>query len=352
MTAYPPLAALAAVMTLVLFAALGWYVYGTPGSVFEDSDAPRVSVQPQDGPATIVTVEQGAGARAIGGLLESRGIIRSGRLFEVLVGLTGVQDSLEAGDYEFAPGTPAIEAVHRIAEGRTASSEVTIPEGRRAEEVAEMLEQAGIVPRQDFLNALVKSRYSEPFLQQVAGEGLEGYLFPARYSFPLGATAEQVVATMLRGFQDNVAAKTDAAAGTMTLDQVVTLASIVEREAAVKEERPLIAGVFLNRLRGGIALEADPTVQFAVAQDPASVAQFGWWKKELTLEDLKFASPYNTYANPGLPPGPIASPGLAAVEAVLQPAQTEFLYFVAKADGTHAFASTLEEHLANVEQYQ
>jgi UPF0755 protein len=157
---------------------------------------------------------------------------------------------------------------------------------------------------------------------------------------------------MLRGFQDNVADRVQLEGQSMSLFDVVTLASIVEREAAVPEERGIIASVFLNRLRLGIALQADPTVQYAVASDPASVELYGWWKKELTLDDLKIDSPYNTYLYPGLPPGPIANPGLASIEAVVQPPATNFLFFVAKNDGTHVFAETLEEHLRNVEQYQ
>jgi UPF0755 protein len=120
----------------------------------------------------------------------------------------------------------------------------------------------------------------------------------------------------------------------------------------VPSERPIIASVFLNRLRAGIPLQADPTVQFAVAQDPASVTQYGYWKTDLTVDDLKVDSPYNTYVNPGLPPGPITNPGFDAIEAVVRPAQTNYLFFVAKGDGSHAFAETLEEHLKNIEKYQ
>jgi UPF0755 protein len=134
--------------------------------------------------------------------------------------------------------------------------------------------------------------------------------------------------------------------------QTLTLASIVEREAQVASERPMIASVFLNRMKQGIPLQADPTIQYAVAQDPASIAANGWWKRDLTVDDLKINSPYNTYANKGLPPGPICNPGRDAIAAVAHPAQTNFLYFVAKGDGSHAFAATLEEHNANIQKYQ
>lgn len=351
MTGYRAAGAAAGLVALTLVAGLAWFVYGTPGSVFQD-EPEHITSPPPGGAAVVVTVRQGQSPRSIGEMLEQHGVIRSARLFEVLVGMTGEQNALEAGEYEFEPGTPAIEAVRRIAQGRTASRDAVIPEGLRVEEVAGILDEAGVVTRQEFLNAAVKSQYSEPFLQNVGRENLEGYLFPARYSFARGASAHDVVDAMLRGFQVNVADKLPLQGEPMSTDQIVTLASIVEREAAAKEERPVIASVFLNRLRDGQALQADPTVQFALANDSASVAQFGYWKKELTLGDLQLDSPYNTYAFPGLPPGPIANPGFAAIQAVVQPATTNYLYFVARDDGTHVFAATLDEHLRNVQMYQ
>jgi UPF0755 protein len=159
---------------------------------------------------------------------------------------------------------------------------------------------------------------------------------------------------MLQAFQDNLTPDIKPAAEGMglTLHEVVTLASIIEREAVVPEERPVMAQVFLSRLRQGIPLEADPTVQYAIAEDPSVVKEFGYWKQELTRADLEYDSPYNTYANEGLPPGPICSPRLESMAAVAHPAATSYLYFVAKGDGSHAFASTLQEHLENIQRYQ
>ena len=346
-------AAVAAVLlTLVLVAGAAWFLYETPGEILTGGDAASITSTPPDGEVVSLTVEQGESARDIGAMLEDEGVIESARLFEVLVGITGVQDSLEAGDYEFERNLPAVAAVRRIAAGETASRQVTIPEGLRVEEVGEVLERAGVVSQADFLAALVKSGYGEPFLQQMASDSLQGFIFPARYSFFRETSADQVVATMLRGFQDNVADRLQFEGQDFTLEQVITLASIVEREAVVAEERPLIAGVFLNRLRVGLPLQADPTVQFAVAEDPSSVTQYGWWKPELTLDDLQHDSPYNTYAHAGLPPGPIANPGFDAIQAVVRPENTDFLFFVSRNDGTHVFAETLEEHLINVERYQ
>jgi UPF0755 protein len=344
----------AAMFALALTAGLAWFVYHTPGAVFSSESehaiaSPKIAGQPEP---VIITVRKGESARDIGQSLADARIVRSRRLFEVLVGVLGVQDQLQAGDYEFDPGIPAVEVVRRIAEGRTASRQVTIPEGLRAEEIGDILEKQGVVPKQAFLDALVKSRYDAPFLADVESTSLEGFLFPATYDFNRQTDAQQVVQRLLQGFQDNVADKIQLEGQDLTLEQVVTLASIVEREAAVPSERPIIASVFLNRLRAGIPLQADPTVQYAIAQQPDSVRQYGYWKEALTEDDLQYDSPYNTYRNPGLPPGPIANPGVDSIQAVIRPARTNYLFFVAKNDGTHVFAETLEEHLRNVQQYQ
>ena len=356
---YRAAATIVAVFALALTAGLAWFVYQTPGSVYSDEPERHAAPIATGGAPVNVTVQQGESAKAIGSKLQELGVIRSRRLFEVLVGLTGVQNSLEAGEYEFDPGTTAIEAVRRIASGRTASRSVLVPEGRRIEEVAAIVEKAGLTDQQSFSDAL-NGAFSEKFLQAracIAAQNsgactFEGYLFPARYEFSRGAKAEQIVDAMLQGFQTNVADKIQLEGQNLTLSEVVTLASIVEREAATASERPIIASVFLNRLKAGIPLQADPTVQYAIARDNDSVAKYGWWKKALTLDDLKVDSPYNTYTNAGLPPEPIANPGLDSIEAVIRPAQTNYLFFVAKNDGTHVFAETLQEHQRNVDQYQ
>lgn len=339
-------------LSALLMAGAGWMIARTPGSILAGNDVARTEPIDSSGEPVLFTVSEGESAATIGGELQRQGIVRSARLFEVLVALNGVGSDLEAGEYEFEPGMTAVEVVHRIAEGKTASRAITIPEGLRVEEIGQLLEANNITTKRDFLAALVTSEYNEPFLQAISTDDLQGYVFPARYEFSRQTTAGQVVATMLHGFETNVYDAVELEGQAMTLEQVVTLASIVEREAATAEERPIIASVFLNRLRLGIPLQADPTVQFSVASDPASVEQYGYWKKELTLDDLKIDSPYNTYVYGGLPPGPIANPGLDSVLAVIRPASTNYLFFVAKDDGTHVFAETLEEHERNVEKYQ
>ncbi len=233
----------------------------------------------------------------------------------------------------------------------------SLPVGLRVEQVAELLEQAGIVPAGDFMAAL-KQEYSYSFLaDRPAGASLEGYLFPTTYTFPPGVKADQVVQAMLRGFDQNVgqAMREEAHRQGKTVYEVVTMASIVERERYQSYECPLIASVFLNRLQAGMNLQADPTVQYSLGYyEP----QERWWPElifsELGVDSLdEIDNPYNTYRYPGLPPGPICSPGPAALQGVLDPAETDYYYFVARRDGSgeHAFARTWEEHQMNVAYY-
>ena len=186
-----------------------------------------------------------------------------------------------------------------------------------------------------------------PFLQSIPDPpSLEGYLFPDTYNIDPEAAASEIVDQMLENFEVRVSTEIRDAFERqgLTLHQAVTLASIIEREAVVPEEQPVIASVFLNRLALGMNLDADPTVQYALG-----LTEGGWWKAELTVEDLEIDSPYNTYRYEGLPPGPIANPGLSALQAVAAPEDTPYLYFRALCDGSgrHAFATTFEEHLQN-----
>jgi UPF0755 protein len=332
-----------------------WVIAGTPGAVFQDEPSIAVLPTPSGSDFATIDVVEGEGAGDIGSRLEEAGVIRSARLFDILVALMGIEDEMVAGRYEFDHGMPTLQVIGRLRLGATMPLTVTVPEGLRSEEVALLMEREGIVSADEFRRALASEGYDFDFLaERPAGAGLEGYLFPATYGFSRGVSAEEVVQRMLAAFDAQVTPelRQAAQANGLSLHQAVTLASIVEREAVKPDERPLIAGVFLNRLRLGMPLEADPTVQYALANDPANVERFGFWKQGLTLEDLQVDSPYNTYVNGELPPGPICNPGLASLEAVAHPAQTNYLYFVARDDGSHVFAETLEEHLRNVEQYQ
>jgi len=342
---------LAAMLSLAgVIAVGGWLLYRTPATLVNEAPPP---MGPTHEPHSVVVVHiaEGDSAAEAGETLEAAGVIESARLFRTLASLMGVGNRLSPGDYEFERGVTAVTAIQRIRLGITASNVVTIREGLRSEEIAELLEESQVVSAAEFLAAL-EDQYDEPFLTQLDHGSLEGVLFPARYGFARDTTGHEAIGQMLAAFgqrfEDEIQPRLSSAPDGLSLSEIVTLASIVEREARVPEERPIIASVFLNRLNSGIPLQADPTVQYAVGNDPASVAEYGFWKSELSLADLAIDSPYNTYANVGLPPGPIANPGLDSITAVLEPAETNYLFFVARPDGSHAFAETLEEHTLNV----
>jgi UPF0755 protein len=344
---------LVGILLAVVMVAIGiWQITETPGSVLKE-EQPTVIPTSTPGESIIITIQEGQSAQEVGENLEDEGVISSGLLFRVLVALEGYEDKLVAGDYEFEKGMPTLEVIERVRHGQTAPLVVTIREGVRAEEIAEIMEDKKVISAEDFLEAIniwyeFSFLYTKPYWAN-----LEGYLFPDTYFFNRNMTAEEVVEQILENFDQRLDSelRDEAAVAGLSVHTVLTLASIVEREAQVPEERPIIAGVFLKRLRRGMPLEADPTVQYALGNDPASVAKYGYWKEELTQADLEVDSPYNTYRITGLPPGPICNPGLDSIRAVIRPEETDYLYFVARADGSHVFAETLEEHLSNIEQY-
>lgn len=335
--------------------AVGWAIKESPSTVAK----PSVRVRALASTDTVfIEVKTGDSAATIGKALQDAGVIESGSSFQLLARATGAERKLAAGEYEFEQGTSAVDALSRIKAGLTAARVVTIPEGLRTEEIAAILERRGVVKAKDFLDALAAYPLAAPSSSLVggrpAGSTMEGYLFPATYSFPRKATPMDIVSAMATGMEDRFTPQMRDLAKQQGLAprDVLTLASIIEREIIVADERPLVASVYLNRLHQGIALQADPTVQYAVGPSAGSLGAATYWKKELTAADLQSGSAYNTYAKQGLPPGPIANPGLDSIMAVLQPAQTSYLYFVAKPDGSHAFSATFEEHQRNVQRYQ
>ncbi len=336
---------------VVLLGAGAWLVGATPGSLINEEPRHFGPTPATDGATVIVSVEEGDSAGKIGDKLRDAGVIESARRFEVLTGLMGLGSELVAGEYEFERNQSTLTVVQRISQGVTSPLVVTVQEGLRQEEIAALLERRGVVSADELRRAL-SDTYTASFLSELPpGSGLEGFLFPATYGFSRATTAHDAVQQFVNAFdqryREQILPLLPQPDG-LSLHQTVTLASIVEREARVPDERPTIASVFLNRLAQGLPLQADPTVQYALGSNPASVAQFGYWKQGLTLADLAVDSPYNTYENIGLPPGPIANPGLDSILAVLQPADTDYLFFVARPDGSHVFARTLEEHRQNV----
>ena len=353
-------------IVVVLLVAVGIALAATQGvEVVKD---PKGAVQslisgsddaanPGDTSMQLFTVRSGEPAASIGERLQAAGLIKNALGFRLMAEKMGVAGDLAAGDYELSPSMKPSQILSALSSAKTRLGPlITIPEGWRAEQIAERVAANGIGTSAQFM-ALVKDGKSDvPLLaSRPSGASLEGYLFPDSYRTDAKTTPETLEKRMVAEFDTKFTpdmSKKAAALG-MTVHQIVTLASIIEREAVVPSERPLMAGVFYNRLKDGMKLDTDPSVQYAVASaDPASPKQYGWWKTDLTAQDLTIDSPYNTYKYPGLPPGPICDPGLASLQAALSPTSTDYLYFVAKPDGTHAFARTLEEHNANVAKYR
>ncbi|MHB0870396.1 MAG: endolytic transglycosylase MltG [Chloroflexota bacterium] len=350
-------AVLVAIVAFGALAAVGWNLLQNPEPLARELlsrfDDPA---RPGEAEARSFAVRKGETTSEIADRLQSEGLIRDARVFRYMADLNGVAAELAAGEYELSAGMRPSEIMDTMAEGRTrALPLLTIPEGWRAEEIAERLAARRIGSPEQFMAAVLQGRSSLPALaSRPPGASLEGYLFPDSYSVDEKATGDGMATRMVEQFEARFTPEMREKADRlgMTIHQIVILASVIEREAVIPSERPLMAGVFYNRLREGMPLQSDPTVQYAVAtSDPQSRKQNGWWKKELTVQDLEIDSPYNSYRYPGLPAGPICDPGLASLQAAVEPITTDYLYFVARPDGSHAFAETLEEHNANVALY-
>ena len=297
------------------------------------------------------TIEPGETAVTIAVRLAEGGLINNAELFRLYIRYYGVDAHLEAGDFELRRNMTMEEIAEALQQARMEEVTVTILPGWRAEEIAKMLERENIMRGDAFLALVRQGTFAYAVLaDRPEGSTLEGYLFPETYRLPAQATALDLVERMLKTFDQRFTPEMHQAVNQqgITIYEAVTLASIAEREGVVSEELPIIAGVYFNRLEQGMYLQADPTFQYARGYDAASSQ---WWAP-FDVEDVELVqSPYNTFLNPGLPPGPICSPSQAALEAVTSSADTNYLFFYAKGDGTHAFATTYEEHLANQARY-
>lgn len=321
-----------------------------------------------DPTAVAFTVEPGETAAGVAQRLADQGLVVNGEVFRRFMTYHGLDVSLEAGTYSLRPTMTMHEIAETLQHGGSEGITITIPEGWRLEQVAWLVEQQGLMRSDDFIAQAHANTYDYPWLAgRPPGASLEGFLFPDTYELATDATPAQVIELMLSTFDARVAPEIEGRlAGRalfdielgdfrpMTVYDVVTVASIVEREAVVPDERPTIASVYYNRLdpahveETALRLSADPTVQYAKGYDPETG---NWWNAMLPGEGQTIESPYNTFRIQGLPPGPICSPGLASILAALNPAETSYLYFHAVGDGSHVFASTLEEHLQNQAQY-
>ena len=291
-----------------------------------------------------VDIPHGAARRTVARLLADQGVVRNRLVFEALTRLHS-ERTLQAGEYFFdRPATP-FEVFDKIAGGHIFVRELVVPEGYSIFEIADLVQREGLTTREDFLAAARNPQLARGFVP--GAPSLEGFLFPATYQFPRHLSGQDIAAAMVRRFQqewETVSAEGHNPAG-LSVQQAVTLASLVERETPRPEERPLVAGVFLNRLNHHIPLQCDPTVSYAMELD-------GKFSGKLEASDLHFESPYNTYRHIGLPPGPIANPGAMSLRAAFDPTSTDLVYFVANAEGGHLFSRTLAEHNRNVAHYR
>lgn len=310
-------------------------------------------VDPADAEERIVIIPAGAHSGRIAGILHDHGLIHSPLVFQAVVRFQELDGSLKAGEYAFSRSMDLSEIIGKMVAGEIVTHPFSVPEGLTVNEIIQLLDRNGVARADDLRRAVDEAAASWPYLPD-GGEGLpeplEGYLLPETYHIPSGTTAASIVAIMLGQFEKVFAPawRERAEELGLTVHEAVTLASIVEKEARLAEEREIIAGVFHNRLNIGMKLDADPTVAYAVSWDDHRP------DGPLTLRDLEYESPFNTYVTGGLPPGPIASPGRASIEAALYPADVNYLFFVSKFDGTgaHVFAETYDEHRQNVRKYR
>ena len=328
---------LAALILLVVLAAgiaagYVWYSIEKPYGTF-----------PADG--LYVDIPHGASSRAVAHILKKAGVIRNSFAFEFYA-RRHPKRTLEAGEYLFDHPLAGKEVFWKVANGQVFEQPFTVREGETIFDIARDLEAAKYMSADDFLTAAQDSSQIKDLFPDA--RTLEGFLFPATYNLPKHAPAQEITGMMVRKFREalaNVLPNEDPATEPpVSIGSVVTLASLVERETPKPDERPLVAGVFANRLAKNIPLQCDPTVIYALQMDDE-------YNGTLTLRDLRLNSPYNTYRNRGLPPGPIGNPGEVALRAALHPAETDYLYFVANTQGGHFFAATLAEHNTNVAKY-
>jgi UPF0755 protein len=302
------------------------------------------------GSEKLVDVAPGTGAARILDQLEREGVLANSLAARAYLVYVLRNPPLQAGEYRFAGPMTFQQVLRKLIRGDVVSRGVTVVEGFTMEDIASQLAQAGAGRREVFLE-----RMRSPALiadLDPAATDLEGYLFPETYRFRVGTSEAEIVATLLKTFRSRferfvrpLMPSAGAAGKPATVREVVTLASIVEKEARASAERPVVAGIYRNRLLRHMALDADPTIIFALRR-------LGRWDGRLHHEDLQLESPYNSYRYAGLPPGPICSPGLPSLQAAARPADVPYLYFVSRNDGTHVFATTLEEQNRNVQIWQ
>jgi UPF0755 protein len=301
-------------------------------------DEMREAVDPNDTEEILVNVPSGATTTSIAGLLLDQNLIQSKTVFKMAAKELEADGKMKAGDYLLSKSMTTDEIIEKLVSGDVEISTFTftIPEGFELRQIVDRLESEGLVEREAFLYELETGLFDYDFLE--GAESLEGYLFPDTYEMRTGATEYQIIDRMLKRFDEVFTDEFEMRRLELglSMNDLITLASIVEREAQAKEEFPMVASVFHNRIDQGMLLQSCATVQYVLGER----------KDRLTYDDIEIDSPFNTYMNAGLPPAPIASPGKLAIESTLYPNETEYLYFVVKkgGNGTHVFSKTLDEH--------
>ena len=292
-----------------------------------------------------VDVEPGYSTPVIARRLTEAGVVPDAWTFRLAVWQSGSAQSLQAGEYEFAAAISPLQVVDKIARGDVVLRTVTFPEGLTIKEMADVFDQSAFESGDEFLAQAGRAELVRDLDAEALN--LEGYLFPETYLLPRDARAADLVEAMVAQFRTNFdeTLRQEATRQGRSVRDVVTLASLIQKETGNETEHALVSAVYNNRLRIGMGLQCDPTVIYALELD-------GVYDGNLTRDNLQYDSPYNTYRYPGLPPGPIAAPGRAVLKAALHPADAKYLYFVSRNDGSHEFANTLREHNRNVRRWQ
>ena len=307
------------ILTVLIILSLAWWTNGTS------------SANPKDNTPKIFIIEQGQGVRAIARNLKDQGLIKDQVAFFLLTKKLGLDSKIQAGSFRLNSSMTAKEIASQLTVG-TLDIWITIPEGQRAGEIADALE---------------KNMPNYEVSWEAALEKNEGYLFPDTYLFPKDSGIEDIITIMTTNFEEKY--KTlDTSKSSFSKKEIVTLASLIEREARHAQDRPLVSSVINNRLGIGMKLDIDATLQYALGFQENEKR---WWKRELTAADKRISSAYNTYAIAGLPPGPISNPGISSLQAALSPKNTSYLYYITDSNGTNRYAETFEQHEENISKF-